>query len=175
MAAGAEGEPRVQPQLHPVRGAGLLPLRDDKQTLADLHGLIKLLPVVLPIGVLYGGAAEACAGQPSGQILRRGQPAAAVCVVGEIKGHPAQALFLLQEALVHIVPILVVIFQEILEIRLVVNDQAGDAQLLQPGAQAVQLRRPGVDMYLDPVHRWVPTKKMPMVLGPVWLPITGPM
>ena len=46
---------------------------------------------------------------------------------------------------------------------------------LQAGAEIVQPVGAGVDMYLDPVHRWVPTKKMPMVLGPVWLPMTGPM
>ena len=67
--------------------------------------------------------------------------------------------------------------QEIPEVPLVVNDQAGDAQVLQQGADRVQPGRGGVDLQLQPLHgqRSVPTKNRPMVSGPVWLPMTGPM
>ena len=121
------------------------------------------------------GPAQVRLGKRPGHFFNVCKLTLAVRVVGEVKGHPAQALFLLQQIVVHIVPVLVVIFQKILEIRLIVDDQPGDALALQPGAEIVQLPGAGVDMYLDPVHRWVPTKKMPMVLGPVWLPMTGPM
>ena len=175
VAAGAEGQPRVQPQLHPSLALALLPLGDHQQPLPDLHGLIKLLPVVLPVGVLHGAAGETGRGEIGQQRLHIAQLLFPLGIVGEIKRHAAQALFLPQKLVVHIVPILVVIFQKILEIRLVVNDQTRDPRGLQAGAEIVQLVGAGVDMYLDPVHRWVPTKKMPMVLGPVWLPMTGPM
>ena len=121
------------------------------------------------------GPAQVRLGKGPGHFFNVCKLTLAVRVVGEVKGHPAQALFLLQKLVVHIVPVLVVIFQKILEIRLIVDDQPGDALALQPGAEIVQLPGAGVDMYLDPVHRWVPTKKMPMVLGPVCLPMTGPM
>ena len=52
VAAGAEGEPRIQDQGDAALRIGLLPLRHHNEALPDLHGLIKLLPVVFPVGVL---------------------------------------------------------------------------------------------------------------------------
>ena len=52
VAAGAEGESRIQDQGDAALRIGLLPLRHHNETFPDLHGLIKLLPVVLPVGVL---------------------------------------------------------------------------------------------------------------------------
>ena len=185
MAAGAEGEARVQPQGHPaLRHTGALPLRDDDEPVTDLHRLIKLLPVVLPIGVLHVLHGQQQAAVFRVLLLHPGQghadPGQGVVSVGtvlQIEGNAAQALFLLHQGVVHIVPIGAVMLQEIPEVPLVVNDQAGDAQVLQQGADRVQPGRGGVDLQLQPLHgqRSVPTKNRPMVSGPVWLPITGPM
>ena len=57
VAAGAKGQPGVEDQFHAGIVLGLLPLRHDQQPLADLHGLVELLPVVLPVlirHVLHG-------------------------------------------------------------------------------------------------------------------------
>ena len=167
----------------------------------------------------------------------------------QIERHPAHALFLLQQLLVHIVPVLPVVLQKALKVRLVIDHHAGDPLLLQHVRHRVQARVARVDLEFQPVHRmtsrkvemhrtppaatelvscrWqasngngscaktrrsidvgfcvlpmanrrrrtlctsrrfddgraqktrryllVPTKNMPMVFGPVWLPITGPM
>ena len=185
VAAGAEGEARIQPQGHPVlRHAGALPLRDDDQPVADLHGLVKLLPVVLPVGVLHvlhGQQQPAVFGvlllHPGQGHADLSQGVVPVGTVLQIEGDAAQALFLLHQLVVHIVPIGVVVLQKVLEIPLVVNDQAGDAQVLQQCADGLQPGGGGVDLQLQPLHvqRSVPTKNRPMVLGPVWLPMTGPM
>ena len=175
MAPGAEGQPRIQPQLHPVGAAGLLPLRDYQQPLADLHGLIKLLPVVLPVGVRHGSIGKPRLRQGREHLLHGTKTLFSVAVIRQIEGHPAKPLLLPQKVVVHIVPVLMVIFQKIFKIRLVVNDQAFDPHILQTAAQVVQSSGAGINARLDPVHRVVPIKKMPMVFGPVWLPITGPM
>ena len=176
MTASAERESGLKVKHRaPLCVVFVLPCRADEQALAYLYRVKILLPVVLPVGVLHGAAGETGRGEIGQQRLRIPQLLFPLGIVGKIKRHAAQALFLPQKLVVHIVPILVVIFQKILEIRLVVNDQTRDPRGLQAGAEVVQPVGAGVDMYLDPVHRWVPTKKMPMVLGPVWLPMTGPM
>ena len=51
MAAGAEGQARVEDELDPV-GVVLLPGRNDGETIADVHRVIILAPAVLPVLLL---------------------------------------------------------------------------------------------------------------------------
>ena len=85
----------------------------------------------------------------------------------EVEGHAAFAVLLRQQLIVHIVPILVVVFEKILEVRLVVDDKALDALLAQQLADRLQTGAGGVDMQLQPLHRCVPTKNSPSVPQPV--------
>ena len=147
VTAGAEGQARVQDQGDPAAAVGLFPLGDDQQPLSDLHGLVVLLPVVFPVRVLevFQGQQQRAAVAPA--LLQGLQGDAdlahfgeALLVRGEIKGDPGRTLHFLLQVLVHIVPVLVVVFQEVLKFSLVVNDHAVDAQggehrlhRLQPG------------------------------------------
>ena len=108
-------------------------------------------------------------------LLRLPQKPGAVIAVLQIKGHAAQSFLFLQQVIIHIVPVLVVVFQKLLKVPFVVNHQPADPLIFQRHAQLIQRSRHRIRMYLQPVHRSVPTKKMPMVSGPVWLPITGPI
>ena len=162
MAAGAEGQARVQNEGDPIAAVGLLPLGDDQQPLADLHGLVVLLPVVFPVGVLqvvHGhqqGAAVVPAFlqglQGDADLAHFGE---ALLVGGEVEGDLGRAPHLLLQFLVHIVPVLVVVLQEILKFGFVVNHHAVDAQGGEHGLHRLQ---PGVvrlNMQCKPVHMFL--------------------
>ena len=68
-----------------------------------------------------------------------------------------------------------VILQEVVEIPFLVDHQALYAAIVQQIADRLDPGGGRVDMQLQPLHRFVPKKKMPSVPAPVWLPITGPM
>ena len=81
-----------------------------------------------------------------------GQLVKAVSVRREVEGDPGFTLHGRLQIFVHIVPILVVVFQKALEILLVVNDHAvhpiggeEDLQRLQPGVICV-------NVYFQPFH-----------------------
>ena len=81
-----------------------------------------------------------------------GQLVKAVSVRREVEGDPGFALHGRLQIFVHIVPILVVVFQKALEILLVINDHAvhpiggeEDLQRLQPGVICV-------NVYFQPFH-----------------------
>ena len=81
-----------------------------------------------------------------------GQLVKAVSVRREVEGDPGFTLHGRLQIFVHIVPILVVVFQKALEILLVVNDHAvhpiggeEDLQRLQPGVIRV-------NVYFQPFH-----------------------
>ena len=159
MAAGAEGEPRIQPQGDTARYAGLLPLGNDQQPFADLHGLIEGLPVVFPVGV-----GHVLHGQQQRRVLRVllfqrahgdahvGHGVHALGAVLHVERHPAHALFLLEQILVHVVPVFAVVLQKVLKIPLVVDDHAGDALVLQQLRHGLDAPGRGVDAQLQPIH-----------------------
>ena len=148
MTAGAEGQSRIQHQLHPAVIAGLLPLGHYQQPLPDLHGLVELLPVVLPVGVghVVDGQQQRTAvrtglfqvghgdAHPCDDVQRRLIPL-------QIEGDAADARLFPQQLLVHIVPVLPVVLQKVLEIVLIIDDDAGDALLLQQLRHRVQTGR----------------------------------
>ena len=160
VAAGAEGQTGVQHQLHPsMIPLGLLPLGDYQQPLPDLHGLVEFLPVVFPVRVRH-----VVDGQPQGGVvrvrlfqLRHGDThlrdgVQRRLVPLQIEGDAADAGLLPQQLLVHIVPVLLIMLQKVLEVRLVVDDDAGDALLLQQLRHRVQPGRRGIDLQLQPFH-----------------------
>ena len=165
MAAGAEGQAGVQHQLHPRGVGGLLPLRHHQQAAADLHGLVKLLPVVLPVLVGHVGH-----GQQQGRVLRvllfqrrhghthGGHGAVGILVPFQIERHAADALLLRQQIVIHIIPVLAVVLQKALKVRLVVDHHAGNALLLQHIRHRVQARVARVDLEFQPVHRMTSRK-----------------
>ena len=145
VAAGTEGEARVQHQLHPPSGLGLLPLGYHQQPLPDLHGLVELLPVVFPVRI--GHVVD---GQQHRAVLRMllfqgghgdahlRHDVQGILVPLQVEGDAADAGLFPQQVLIHIVPILPVMLQKILEIRFIVDDDAGDALLLQQCCHRVQ-------------------------------------
>ena len=173
MAAGAEGEARVQHQRHPALGKEPLdlfillePLGNHQQPLSDLHGLIILLPVVFPVGVLDGvhGQKKAAAVVPLGLEILQGQAhqghLGKACLSGlQIKGNAGAAPHGRLQILVHIVPVLAVVFQKVVEFRLVVNDHAVDAQGGEEGLHRLQSGVGGVDVQFQPVHNQAPCSR----------------
>ena len=159
MAAGAEGQARVQNEGDPAAAVGLLPLGDDQQPLANFHGLVVLLPVVLPVGVLqvvhgHEQGAAVCAAllqglQGDADLTHFGE---ALLVGGEVEGDPGRAVHLLLQLLVHIVPILVVVLQKVLEFGLVVDHHAVDAQSGEHGLHRLQSGVVRLNMQCKPVH-----------------------
>ena len=153
VAAGAEGQPRVQAQLHPVPGLGLLPVRDHDQPLPDLHGLIEGLPVVLPVRVL-----DAVHGHDKGGVIRmglfqlrhghahRGHLGEALIALLGVEGDPALAGHGAVQLLVHVVPVLLVLLQKLAEVVLILDDQAVDAQGAEHGFHRLQAGGGGVDV-----------------------------
>ena len=166
MTAGAEGEARIQHQGHPPGGKarpdlGVLPqpLRHHQQPVPNLHGLVILLPVVLPVGVLQviQGHQQGAAVVPGLFQLLQGN--ADLPQLGEtlvprlqIEGDPGPALHLLPQILVHIVPVLPVVLQEVLELRLVIDHHTVDAQGGEHRLHRLQSGVVCVDMYLQPFH-----------------------
>ena len=138
VAAGAEGQSGVQDELDAPVLLRLLPLGHDEQPLADLHGLVELLPVILPVRVFDIFHAEdqrrvlgmlLFEGRQTDTELREG--VVALGAVLQIKRDAALAVHLLHQLVVDIVPVLVVIFEEVLEVALLVDHQAVDAVLAQ--------------------------------------------
>ena len=166
MTAGAEGEARIQHQGHPPGGKACpdlevlpQPLRHHQQPVPNLHGLVILLPVVLPVGVLQviQGHQQGAAVVPGLFQLLQGN--ADLPQLGEtlvprlqIEGDPGPALHLLPQILVHIVPVLPVVLQEVLELRLVIDHHTVDAQGGEHRLHRLQSGVVCVDMYLQPFH-----------------------
>ena len=193
VTACAEGQAGVQPQRHPLRGIGLLPLRDDQQAFTDLHGLVELLPVVFPVRV-----GHIVHGQQQRAVLRvglfqvghghthGGDDGQRGLAALQVERDAADTALFRQQLLVHVVPVLAVVLQEVLKVRLIVDHPSRDTLLLQQLAHWVKTGVGGVDLHFQPFHgvpsvlsvwgqRFVPKKNRPMVFGPVWLPMTGPM
>ena len=123
MAAGAERQSGVQHELDAPVLLRLLPFRHDEQPLADLHGLVELLPVVLPVRVFNIFHAEdqrrvlgmlLFEGRQTDTELREG--VVALRAVLQVERDAALAVHLLHQLVVDIVPVLVVIFEEVLEV-----------------------------------------------------------
>ena len=99
----------------------------------------------------------------------------ALGAVLQIERDAALAVHLLHQVFVHIVPVLVVIFEEVLEVALLVDHQAVDAVGTQKLGHGLDTLRPRIEVQFQPFHRSVPTKKSPSVPQPVCAPMTGPM
>ena len=194
VGACAEGKAGVQDQRHPSGGQELLhlrvllkPLGDHHQMLPDLHGLVILLPVVLPVGVLevLQRQQQRPAVVPLGLELLQGQTdfthlGKALLAGFQVEGDAGLTGHLGGKVLVHIVPVLVVVLQKVLELCLVVDHHAVDAQGGEQRLHRLQSGVGGVNVQLQPIHilspfqRLLPTKNSATVPGPEWLPITGP-
>ena len=123
VGTGAEGEPGIEIERHPAVGDRilLLPLGDNIQPLTDGERLVVLLPAVGPV-VVAERSHRVLAVQTMGVL---GQLSTAVSVVGDVELDPGNSLHAVQQLLVHIVPVLPVLLQKLLELRLVLNDQSG--------------------------------------------------
>ena len=166
VAAGAEGQAGIQHQRYPARpeprpDLGILPqpLRHHQQPVPDLHGLVVLLPVVLPVGVLQivQGHQQRAAVVPG--LLQLLQGDADLPQLGEalvprlqVEGDPGPALHLLPQILVHIVPVLMVVLQKVLKLRLVVDHHAVDPVGGEHRLHRLQSGVVCVDLYLQPFH-----------------------
>ena len=161
VAAGAEGQPRVQAQLHPVPGLGLLPVRHHDEPFTDLHGLIEGLPVVLPVRVL-----DAVHGYDEGGVigvdlfqLRHGHAhsghlgEALVALLG-VECDPALAGHGAVQLLIHIVPVLLVLLQKLVEVRLILHGKAVNTQGDQHVFHRLQAGRGGINVQGKPFHRF---------------------
>ena len=119
MAAGAEDQPRVQPQGEPAVLRHSLPFGDHHQLFPHLNGLVIFPPVVFPVAVSYIGYPDVLIGRADAV-----QNVPALFIVGQIAFYPADALELVLQLLVHIVPVLVVVLKKIPEVRLVLDHEA---------------------------------------------------
>ena len=148
VAARAEDEPRIEPQRDaPVRRR-IEPFGHDDELFADFDRLIVLPPVILPVAVAHGrGRQLAAEAGADGRKLR-----AAVVIVREVELDARHAAKLRLERVVHIVPVLMVLLQKLLKIRLVLHDHAAGAQLGQLRADVVDLIAAGGDGHFDPLH-----------------------
>ena len=140
MAAGAEDKAGVEPKRKTSVLRRFLPFWHDDEFFADLDRLIILAPVVLPIAVLN----TACS-----NIAVRGVDAAehgkAVLIVGQVALDAADAGELVFKFVIDIVPILVVLFEEILEILLVLDDEAAGSHVRHFLTARIYLRAGRVD------------------------------
>ena len=149
VAAGAEDEAGVEPQRQAAVRRRVEPLGHDDEPFADFNGLIVLPPVILPVAVAHGcGRQRAADAGADGFQLR-----AAVVIVGEVELDARHAAKLRLERVVHVVPVLVVLLQKLLKIRLVLHDHAARAQLGQLRADVVDLVAAGGDGHFDPLHK----------------------
>ena len=135
VGPGAEGQARIQDHLFPVRFIAVRqPVGEDHQRFPYLLRGIVVLPALLPVGLRQGSDGD-------GQMLFLGegfqhrQPV--LLAVLQVELYPAEALELLFQVLVDIVPIFPVLLQEGLKLLLILN-----AQIRKP--QPRQGRRQGV-------------------------------
>ena len=128
MRAGSEQQTGVEAQRNSAHFGAVDPLRHDKELFADLERLIVLLPVILPVGVAHGRGFHL-------KLRLHGieQPRA-VLVILNIEFNARNALIAFLERGIDIVPILAVIFKEGLEIVLVFDDKAVNAEGGEPVA-----------------------------------------
>ena len=70
----------------------------------------------------------------------------------EVEGNAADALLLGHQVLVHIVPVLVVVLQKIVEIRFILNDEPLHPLLLQQGGHGLDAHGGRIQMQLQPIH-----------------------
>ena len=80
------------------------------------------------------------------------QPGKALVVRREVEGNPGLALHGLFQILIHIIPILVVVFQKTPEILFVVNHHAVHAVGGEKNLQRLQSGVVGVNMQFQPFH-----------------------
>ena len=142
VRAGSEDHAGVQQHLHAVlRVFRMQPLGHDQKPAADFKRLIILLPVVFPVLVLHVLERHIEGSELDLRILLRKQTQL-VFEIGDRLGRGgrildvepdlAQTLHLLFKALVHIVPVLLVVFQKLVELVLIVHNKAVEAEHRQP-------------------------------------------
>ena len=148
VGAGAEGEAGVEVQGAAALWNGLIPhpLGHYIEAPADLQRFIVLLPAVRPIVVRQGG--DGVLRVQATCVLLQLDPAGPV--VGDVELHPGDAPHPVHQLLVHIVPVLPVLLQKLLELPLILDDQPGHARGGQLGGHLVQAVRGGVDGHFQP-------------------------
>ena len=162
VRAGAEDHAGVQQHLHAMLGVfRVQPLRHDQKLRADLERLIVLLPVVLPVLVLHMLQRDIKRSKFDGRILLRKQPQLIFEIgdrlrcgrgVFEVEPDLAQALHLFFQTLVHIVPVLLVVFQKLVKLVLIVHNKAVEAEHRQPLSDKLDCLRRGFDANFNPLH-----------------------
>ena len=78
---------------------------------------------------------------------------AAAVIVGKVELDARHAAKLRLECVVHVVPVLMVLLQKLLKIRLILHDHAAHAQLGQLRADVVDLVAAGGDGHFNPLHK----------------------
>ena len=160
VRAGTEGETGIEVEGHPAVGHGivLFPLGHHIQPLPDGERLVVLLPAVGPV-VVIERSHRILTVQSMGVL---GQLSTAVSVVGDVELDPGDSLHAVQQLLVHIVPVLPVLLQKLLELRLVLNDQSGHTGGGELSRHLVQPIGGGVDGDLQPLcicHVFLPFRQ----------------
>ena len=72
--------------------------------------------------------------------------------VFEVEPDLAQALHLFFQTLVHIVPVLLVVFQKLVKLVLIVHNKAVEAEHRQPLSDKLDCLRRGFDANFNPLH-----------------------
>jgi len=123
--------------------------RSGRRPSACLDRLIVLPPVIFPVAVAHGRGRQLTAdtGADGGQLR------AAIVIVGKVELDARHAAKLRLERVVHIVPVLMVLLQKLLKIRLILYDHAARTQLGQLRADVVDLVAAGGDGHFDPLHK----------------------
>ena len=150
MGAGAKGKARIQNHLISFCFIGVFqPVGEHHKSFSHLLRGIVVLPALLPVGFrqgLYGDGKLLFLGKA----LQHGK--ARLLRILQIQLDPAQALQALFQALVNIIPVFPVFFQEVLKLLLILDTQIIKAQAGQGGCQLIDGTGPGVEGDFQPCH-----------------------
>ena len=148
VAARAENQAGVKPQRNAPVVRRFEPFRHNDELFADLDRLVILPPVVLPVAVLHVSGGNLPADTGADRLQQR----TPFVVVGEIEFYARYTSELAFQLVIDVVPILVVIGQKRLKIRLVLHDHAARAQRRELLANRVDLLALGRHGGFDPFH-----------------------
>ena len=149
MCAGAEGQAGIQHDGGAATRVFSIPVGNDDQVLAHLHGGVVVLPAFLPVGFGEGGDIHLQTQfvDSAFQTVQSG----GVSVL-QIDLDPGQTLEPLLEVLIDVVPVVPVALQEFLEFLLVLDDQVGEALGGEPGHHGADAVGFGINGNFKPCH-----------------------
>ena len=124
MAAGAEDETGIETERQASTLGDLFPFRNNHKAFTNLDGFVKFPPVILPVAILH---CRDCDCRMAFTYLP--QHSQALLIVCEIKLQPAHPGKLIFQLPIHIIPVLVVVFQKASEVLLILYNESTDTEL----------------------------------------------